>query len=323
MEASMVDLQLGVASRLVRAGGVESDAASVLPLFGGNNSAVFEVVCENGASVVVKIYSDALHWKMRKEAFVYGILAADGPRLPIGQVLLADDSKDLVPQNVLLMTKLPGQHVYSLVSELTDEDLRSIYREIGALLRRLHDNRLPLFGYIGVDGIGEGFSTNQAYMEHQFGRKLEQFQQLGGDKRLHRRIERFVEDGNHCLADCTTPTFCHNGCHEGNVLIVRDTAGWRISGLLDLENALAGDPLMDISKTYSYSSRRDDSTLAALTEGYGEMRSDWREALNVYLLYHALELWDWFAENGTTDPLPHISEDISRLCSGEPLLPRA
>jgi hygromycin-B 7''-O-kinase len=32
-----------------------------------------------------------------------------------------------------------------------------------------------------------------------------------------------------------------------------------------------------------------------------------------YRLYHALELWDWFASIGRTAPLPDIAEDIRRM----------
>lgn len=317
----MFDLDLDAASKLLRAAGLDTEATSVVRLFGGNNSAVFEVSGGNGPSVVVKVYSDALGWKTRKEVFVYGLL--EGRGLPIAQVLLADDSKRYVPQNFLLLTKLAGQHVHSLISELNEQDFQSIYVQIGALLRRLHDRRLAEFGYIGVHGVGEGFGSNEAYMAHQFERKLKQFQDLGGDEHLHGQMEQFVRDRKELLVGCVAPVFCHNDCHEGNVLAIREESGWRVSGLLDVENALAGDPLIDISKTYSYSSRRDDATLAALTEGYGLMRTNWREALDLYLLYHALELWDWFAANATTDPLPSIAGDIAHLCSGEPLPARS
>ncbi|MEV6288765.1 hypothetical protein [Kribbella sp. NPDC051770] len=32
-----------------------------------------------------------------------------------------------------------------------------------------------------------------------------------------------------------------------------------------------------------------------------------------YRLYHALELWDWFALIGVTDPLESIATDITGL----------
>ena len=47
--------------------------------------------------------------------------------------------------------------------------------------------------------------------------------------------------------------------------------------------------------------------------GYGPLRDDWREAMRLYALYHALELWDWFAALGNEAPLPRIAADLKRL----------
>jgi len=69
----------------------------------------------------------------------------------------------------------------------------------------------------------------------------------------------------------------------------------RVTGLLDFENVLAADSLLDLAKAHCYSRRRSQATLAALIAGYGDVRERWREALDLYVLYHWLELWDWYA----------------------------
>lgn len=38
--------------------------------------------------------------------------------------------------------------------------------------------------------------------------------------------------------------------------------------------------------------------------------------IGLYRLYHALELWDWFASIGDTAPLPGIAADIHALATG-------
>ena len=91
------------------------------------------------------------------------------------------------------------------------------------------------------------------------------------------------------------------------------TLRWRVSGLLDFENAVAGDPLLDFAKAYCYSPRRSEATLRALVEGYGDVRDDWRDALDLYALYHWLELWDWFAACGSTKPLAEIAAEMRGL----------
>src|SRR5215468_1356231 len=71
--------------------------------------------------------------------------------------------------------------------------------------------------------------------------------------------------------------------------------GWRVTGFVEVENAVAADPLLDLAKTEYYSVRRDDTKLDVLLAGYGFAPENLRERLTMYRVYHALELWDWFA----------------------------
>ena len=111
--------------------------------------------------------------------------------------------------------------------------------------------------------------------------------------------------------NATTPVLCHNDFHDGNVLV--EPATGRVTGFIDVENAIAADPLMDLAKTQSYSIHGDEQKLAGLQEGYGDLPPDWRERTTLYRLYHSLELWDWFASIGTTVHLDGIARDMAEI----------
>jgi hygromycin-B 7''-O-kinase len=70
---------------------------------------------------------------------------------------------------------------------------------------------------------------------------------------------------------------------------------------------------MDLAKTDCYSIRGDPRKLAGLVEGYGDLPGDWRERTELYRLFHAVELWDWFASIGTTQHLPALAADIAAI----------
>jgi hygromycin-B 7''-O-kinase len=288
-------------------------AEAITTLDGGANSAVFEVHTTGGRALVVKVYSDLFHWKMEKEVFVYGLLRGRAFAAPVPVVLAADDPKALLPQNVLVLTKLEGEHVLSLLDRLDDDELAHVNRQVGAFLRSLHEVGFDRFGYVGTDGIVEPHDTNLAYMRFQFDKKLRELADLGGDDELRRRIERHVAAREDLLAGCPHASCCHNDCHYGNVLVLPDANGRRMSGMLDFENVLAGDPLLDLAKAHCYSPRRNETLLAALVEGYGDLRPDWREALDLYVLYHWLELWDWLASVGQTDALDELADEMRLL----------
>jgi hypothetical protein len=97
-----------------------------------------------------------------------------------------------------------------------------------------------------------------------------------------------------------------------------------MTGLVDMENALAADPLLDIAKTFYYSSQyasaeeaasSDEAAWSAFLAGYGELPADWRERVDLYRLYHALELWDWYASIKVTGPLESIAADLRLMVS--------
>ncbi|MFC5261916.1 phosphotransferase family protein [Kribbella qitaiheensis] len=141
--------------------------------------------------------------------------------------------------------------------------------------------------------------------------ELEEFDELQGDPVLREDITQYVEQHAGLFAAATTPTLCHNDFHEGNVLV--DPTTWQVNGFIDVENAIAADPLMDLAKTECYSIWSNADKLAGLVAGYGELPAGWRERSMLYRLYHSLELWDWFKSIGTVDPLDSIAGDLAAI----------
>lgn len=188
-----MDLDRSTAQRLVREVDPALVVKDVVALVGGGNSAVFDVACSGPfRHLVVKVYSDAFHWKMGKEAFLYGLIETHVD-VPAPRVLRADDSKELVPQNYVVMTKLEGRTLYSLLTEIGEHDLVDLYRQIATILRALHRITFEAFGYIGTSVL-EPHATNLAYMSFQFEKKLREFAELGGDagaSSCRRALRRF------------------------------------------------------------------------------------------------------------------------------------
>jgi aminoglycoside phosphotransferase (APT) family kinase protein len=258
---------------------------------------------------VLKLYSELLRWELPKEAYVYELVAGLG--LPMATILHADDSRTVLPRGFAVMTKLDGELLMDVQPGLGDAELTSIYRQVGALLRRLHAVRLDAFGYVDTDRIVDPQPTNDDYMRSQFEKRLARFVELGGDAGLRARIASHVAEREEQFSGCETAVLCHNDCHEANLLVTREDGEWRISGVVDFGNATAADPLLDLAKTSCYS--RSEGRLDALAEGHGELRTDWREAVRLYELYHRLELWWWFASNGIhLDVLPRLEASLAR-----------
>jgi aminoglycoside phosphotransferase (APT) family kinase protein len=283
--------------------------ATVCNIHGGEIAAVYEIAFVGGhPPLILKIYPDALHWKMQKEVVVTGLIQ-DRLSVPAPRVLLADDSRKLLALNFIIMTRLNGASLGLLEQDLPPEQRLSAYVQIGQLLREFHRIPMEAFGYIGSTGILTPHSTNHAYLTHQFRRKLDEFVERGGDSSLARKVAGYFADRTHLLHACTQAVLCHNDLHAGNLLATLTPAGVQLTGVLDFEGALAGDPLMDVAKALYY---LDDTKRRALLQGYGDMnREHWRETLELYHLNFVLELWCWMAQIGNEQSLGRLASDLA------------
>jgi aminoglycoside phosphotransferase (APT) family kinase protein len=286
-------------------------AATISTLHGGEIAAVYEVAFADLAHppLVLKVYPDDLHWKMQKEVTVVG-LVRDRLSVPTPRILLADDSKTLLGLNFIVMTKLDGSILGQLERTLASKQRVSAYAQIGQLLREFHRIPMEAFGYIGTKGIWTAHSSNHLYLTHQFQRKLKEFTGRGGDPGLAGRIAGHFAERAELLNACARAVLCHNDLHAGNLLATITNGSLRLTGVLDFEGALAGDPLMDVAKALYY---LDEESRHALLGGYGAMnREHWSQTLNLYHLYFVLELWCWMAQIGNRQPLEKLVLELER-----------
>jgi Ser/Thr protein kinase RdoA (MazF antagonist) len=273
----------------------------VVPRTGGQLSTVLEVRLAGADSLIVKQYADEWRWKQPKEVHVYRLLERFGVG-PAPHVVHVDYERA-----VTVLTMLPGTPMseYTLRPDAT----RTAYRRIGQIQAALHQITLPAYGYLTTE-IVDPVADNTTYMRRQFAKKLAEFIALNGPADLHGAVTARVAADERCLGDCTGAVLCHNDLHEGNVLV--DDAG-SVTGFVDVENAVAADPLIDVAKTLQYDLAASPVKRAGLLEGYGPLSPSGATRLELYRLYHALELWVWFASIGNTQPLPGITDDIRSL----------
>ena len=131
-----------------------------------------------------------------------------------------------------------------------------------------------------------------------------------------RRSTNRVRGAAGALDGCEGPVLCHGDLHEANILVSEAPEGWKVEGIVDVGGAIAADPLFDLAGTDYWSARGDPTKRAGLLKGYGGLRREWEEAVAVYSLHHALELWHWFHRAGRSDEMVRtIISDPERLAN--------
>lgn len=289
-----------------------ASVAEVIQRTGGAISTVLEIRCVPPTEpVIVKIYAEQFRWKQEKELHVYRLLEQHGVG-PVPRILHSQDERGPRGQALTIMTKLDGVPLSAVKGDLSDADVRSVYRQLGACLARVHGIAQSSFGYLTTQ-IHDPEPTNSAYMHRQFDKKLAEFAALGGDPALHAAVESRLLERAGLFQHCSGAVLCHNDFHDGNVLVAEQPSGWAFTGFIDVENAIAADPLVDLAKTDYYAVLSDPVRRQAFHEGYGPLPADAEDRIEIYRIYHALELWDWFASIGRTDPLPGIADDLRRM----------
>lgn len=275
---------------------------------GGQLSDVLAVELASGNHVVAKVYAAQWAWKQAKEVHV---LAQWRPlaRGMFPEVLWVDPATAETDRAVTLMTRVPGVPLSSVVSSLDDAQSYEIYRELGKVARQLHTVAQPAFGYVVTDVLDPA-PSNREYVTRQFAKKTTELERLDGDDGLADTIRRVVALHATALDACTMPVLCHNDLHDGNVLVARDRGRWQVQGVVDVANAVAADPLLDLAKTDYYSIRGNVAKRRGLTDGYGDLGPSSDVRLDLDRLHHALDLYTWFASQGQNAPLSSIRDDL-------------
>ncbi|WP_212999452.1 phosphotransferase [Winogradskya consettensis] len=197
-------------------------------LSGGTFAAVWRATLTDGREIVVKTAAAPEARLLRYEA---GLLAAESAYYqrvrnlaPVPEVLhLADDW--------LAVTLLPGRPL----TELDNTD--GVREQLGATIARVHELTGSRFGYAGARASGADWPAAFAAIVDDLLADARDW-----SVRLPSGIAETVERHRACLATVTRPALLHWDLWDGNVL-ARDGV---LTGLVDGERYLYGDPLLDL-----------------------------------------------------------------------------
>jgi aminoglycoside phosphotransferase (APT) family kinase protein len=235
-------------------------------LTGGLFATTYRVHLDDGRRVVVKTAPTAddrllTHERdlLRIEALVYE-LAADRA-LPVPQVLLADWSRMHLPGDAVVVTHLDG--VPRAEAQLEPDASARAQRGMGGVLAGLHAIVGAEFGYPGRP------SLQAATWRAAFTALVET---LLADAR-HWSVDVPADEVRAALArhagaldDVAVPALVHTDLWPGNVFV--DPATGELTGVIDTERALFGDPLVDLVGMDPFGRAEDD---AAVVAGYAQV----------------------------------------------------
>jgi len=195
------------------------------------------------------------------------------------EVYLYDDSRTLCDGSYFVMEFIPGVDYWSLKSEekLSKEDINDIDIQIGKLCKEM----LDITGtYFGIPGIPDcRFDNLYDFVLYLFKNLLSDAE----DKKIDLttssdEILSLFERDRIFFENTEAPSLVHYDLWEGNIFLIDK----KISGVIDWERALYGDPLME-------DRFRMEKYTPAFFDGFGQSQFSYREIRR--LLWYDLLLY--------------------------------
>jgi aminoglycoside phosphotransferase (APT) family kinase protein len=252
----------------------------------GSYNAAFAVSLDDGRDLVLKVAPPPqlrllTHEVdlMRTEVDVYRIAATAGVDVPA--VVSADFRRTVIGTDYVFLSRVDGVAFDTVRDTMTAEALASVRAQVSTAATTLHRVTGVAFGYPLRDS-----ESWQPTWRASFGAMVTDI--LGDAVRLDSRlpmpaarIGELLRDHADLLDDIDRPALVHFDLWDGNIFVRPDPAlGWRVTGLIDGERALYGDPVSELVSLGLFR-EFDEATLAP----FGEITDrDWRR-LHLYTTY--------------------------------------
>lgn len=212
--------------------------------------------------------------------------ALQATEVPVPRVVALDTSGLRIPYSYLLLTYLPGDPLIDVWPTLSRQAREKVAFEAGAHLARLHNVSLDFCGNLG---LGQPHFNNFYEYALDFCARyvLPASQTRLYTATMHERLAMLLHICRPYLQHIA-PKFVHGDYHFENILVENET----VTGIIDVEWALSGDPTWD----FLMSDRWDEQCAGSsgfVYEGYRSVqRLGMQQELKVrlYKAMRALEI---------------------------------
>lgn len=212
------------------------------------------------------------------EAHAYDRLACAG--LPVPSVIAADTSRSVLPHDYLMLSYIEGRTLVETWPRLSTAEREQFAQQAGALLAQMHTHTAEKFGKLST----QTFDTWWGYVSDFYTRFADWWGELGGkDEALLARMAAVLEALRPELESVKTPALCHADYHFENVLHVNE----KISGIIDFEWGIYGDPLWDFRVEDEWE-RACPGSSAHVYSGYGTTLT---ESQRARVTFYKMLLW--------------------------------
>ncbi len=162
--------------------------------------------------------------------------------IPVPEILVYDNTRDVAPQPFLVMERLPGIPLTAAVNA----DTELVFARIGGFLSELHENVAgEQFGYVGAHQPMKPAGTWPEAFGVMWHRLIDDIAACGGYKPEQEKLMRESFERDRKVFDHPVrASLLHMDIWHQNILV---NASGNVTGILDWDRALWGDPEIEFA----------------------------------------------------------------------------
>ncbi len=258
-----------------------------------------------GAPHWVKGPNDAAYrpedrWQFRKEAYFVARLHEE-TQTPAPWPYLVDEASDIFGWPYAIMPRMPGTCFddHSIREALGPEDQRRVAAALGATLAEMQRLTSLFAGDFDTETIALAPYAG-GDLAHRIGKMRAML-----DSAAHALVPDDLEWVNAAI-DAAEPagrdrpnTYVHHDYKLNNLTVMRDGAGWRVSGLFDFHEASFGDGAVDLVRQACGYLDADPALTRAFIGAYraaSTVAPAPAALMRAYVIYDRLVFWDFFTQ---------------------------
>ena len=226
------------------------DLSSMRELADGYFNTAYHIELDDGRQTVLKVGppkgADILTYErniLRAEADAMRLVTTD-PAIPLPAVLFVDFSRTILPYEFYFMDFVEGTTWDKICDRLSDAQNSDIEQQLGQITARINAFEHPSFGYFAYGPDFDNWPDAFRWMccslfadARRYGISLEL-----AEVDFLTQLDRY----HVVLAEVIEPKLVHWDLWAGNIFVAVEGEDARITGLIDFERVLWGDPLMEV-----------------------------------------------------------------------------
>ncbi len=223
----------------------DKTVAKIRELTEGMCNVTYHVVFDDGSESILKIAAKDRTGNTSNEinlmkAEVEAMRLVSGKcSFKVAEVQYYDCSRMVCSGDYFFMEKLPGENYAFIKDKLPEDVVRELNRETGRIARELTTVTNTKFGFLGDERRYDSlFEFVRTLLTNLISDARKKDVDLGCDPQ--RLIEK-LDSEKECFDEVRSATLVHWDMWEGNIFVSNN----HVSGIIDWERALWGEPFMD------------------------------------------------------------------------------